>query len=291
MAFDWGSLVGAAVSLYSADRGASAARDAGKDATNTANSTNAITQRMLDESIRLNQPFYNTGVAANDRLSALFGLPSGGGTTAQAPNYVAVNAQGVPIPNAELYDSDPMYRNAWDSVLNNHQRQYNVGYWNGSDRALIQSEIASRMPTPTATPQTATQTGQSQQAAFDAFRNTPGYQFGMNEGSRAVQSGAAARGQLNSGKTLKDLMRFGQGYADQQGYRPYVSDLMQLSGRGQAMASQQGQQGLNVAGMMGSNLQNASTARQNSTYAANQAWQNGMNNAAGFFGDWYGGRG
>lgn len=285
MAFDWGSAIGAVASLGSAYLGSRAASNAGKDATKTQNAADALTWRMFNESNRLNRPFYDTGVAANNQLAALFGLP-GGSAAGATPNYVSVNAQGVPIANAQLYDSDPNYRNAWDSVANNHKRQYNTGYWSGSDRDWIRDEIASRMPAPTAS----TAPAMSQQSAFDAFRSTPGYQFGMSEGLRGVQSGAAARGQLNSGKTLRDLMRFGTNYADQVGYRPYVSDLMQLSGRGQALAGQQGQMGLNVAGNIGANLQNASDARARSTYAAANAWQQGLGNAAGFFGDWYGNR-
>lgn len=44
-------------------------------------------------------------------------------------------------------------------------------------------------------------------------RASPGYAFRFNEGQRAVESGAAARGGLMSGKTLKDLARFGEGLA------------------------------------------------------------------------------
>ncbi len=277
--FDWGSAIGAVASLGSAYLGSRAASNSGKDATNASNASNDLQWRMFNESNRLNEPFYNTGVAANNQLAALLGLPSGG-TAAQAPNYVAVNAQGVPIANAQLYDTDPNYRNAWDSVANNHQRQYNTGYWNGSDRNWIQNEIASRMPAPAAS--TSTPSAQTQQSAFDAFRNTPGYQAGMSEMLRGVQSGAAARGQLNSGKTLLDLSRRSGDYFDQMAYRPYVSDLMQISGRGQATAGQQGQMGLNVAGSIGQNLQNASQQRQNSTYAAANAWQDGLN-GVGYF--------
>ncbi len=45
-------------------------------------------------------------------------------------------------------------------------------------------------------------------------RQTPGYQFAMDQGQRAVQSSAAARGTLLTGGTLKALTGFGQGLAD-----------------------------------------------------------------------------
>lgn len=45
--------------------------------------------------------------------------------------------------------------------------------------------------------------------------STPGYQFAFNEGQRAVQTSAAARGTLLTGGTLKALAKFGTGLADQ----------------------------------------------------------------------------
>lgn len=44
------------------------------------------------------------------------------------------------------------------------------------------------------------------------LRSDPGYQFGLGEGMRTLEQGAAARGGLFSGKTLRDLVQFGQDY-------------------------------------------------------------------------------
>lgn len=48
------------------------------------------------------------------------------------------------------------------------------------------------------------------------FRADPGYQFAQDEGMRNVQRGNAARGLLESGRGMRDLMGFSQGLADQQ---------------------------------------------------------------------------
>lgn len=45
------------------------------------------------------------------------------------------------------------------------------------------------------------------------FQADPGYAFRMDQGLQGVQSSAAAKGILGSGKTLKDLMKYGQDYA------------------------------------------------------------------------------
>ncbi len=47
------------------------------------------------------------------------------------------------------------------------------------------------------------------------LRSTPGYQFAFDQGQRAVQTSAAARGTLLTGGTLKALAKFGTGLADQ----------------------------------------------------------------------------
>jgi hypothetical protein len=241
---------------------------------------------MYQDTVNRQQPFYNTGLAALNEYSALMGL--GGSAGGAAPTYYQRSEDGTPIANAQLYESDPAYRQAWDRTLAGHQGQYRVGYHSGSDTDWIQNQIAGQMPRQA--PQSSAMSAQQQQAAFDRFRNTPGYQFGLTEGNRAVEASAAARGGLNSGATLKALTKFGRDYSDQQGYTPHMNRLSGLFGGAQTAAGQMGSYGQNAANQIGGNLQNAATARANSTYASNQAWRQGLSNAAGFFGDWYGNR-
>lgn len=41
----------------------------------------------------------------------------------------------------------------------------------------------------------------------------PGFQFGLTEGEQALQQSAASKGVLNTGGTLKDILKYGQDYA------------------------------------------------------------------------------
>lgn len=50
--------------------------------------------------------------------------------------------------------------------------------------------------------------------SLEQARETPGYQFTLNQGLDAITRSAAARGALGSGSTLKNLMSFGTGLAD-----------------------------------------------------------------------------
>lgn len=293
MSFDWGSAIGAVASLGSTYLGSKGARDAGKGATAASNASNDLIWRMYQDTNARQQPFYDSGVAALNQYNALLGL-GGASTQGQQTNATPTawfgNNGGKPVVNNELYNSDPRYRAAWDEVAANHQRNFGQGYTRDSDRNALQQHMqelysAGGQQTQGKPPQ------MSQQAAFDAFRATPGYQFGLDEGNRSVQASAAARGGLNSGATLKALTRFGQGYADQQGYTPYMNRLSGLFGGAQTAANQTAGYGQNAVNQMGANLQNAAQTRANSTYASNQAWQQGLGSAAGFFGDWYGNRG
>jgi hypothetical protein len=246
---DWGSVANAAASYYSADKAAGAAKDAGKIAAQGSDQATALQREIYQDQRNLNMPFYNGGLQAYDQYRALMGLggsPSTGaggtgGQTAQQ-QLVSHDAKGVPTPNAQLYASDPAYKQAWDSVAQQHQGQWRTGYWNGSDPNWIESNLRGKLPvgwgsTPTAgAGQTTQNPQQAQQAAFAAFRNTPGYQFGLNEGQKQLQSSASASGGLFSGKAGKALVQFGQNYADQQGYTPYMNRLAGLFGARRPLA-------------------------------------------------------
>lgn len=59
----------------------------------------------------------------------------------------------------------------------------------------------------------------------EEIRNDPAYQFQLKEGLRGVQSGAASRGTLLTGGTLKSLEGYGQGLADTFEQKYYNRDL------------------------------------------------------------------
>jgi hypothetical protein len=292
--FDWGSLIGGVASLGAAYMGSQGAKDAGKDASRTAAQSNALQQYIYNDQRALQMPFYNAGVSGLNQYLAMLGLPqqgTGSSGGAAGGQYFTLNSKGIPVANEQLYRTNDQYRQAWDNTLRQHQQQWRTGYHAGSDTNLINSSIARLMggnqpaqPTTPADPQAA------QQAAFAAFRATPGYQFGLTEGMNTIQSGAAARGQLNSGKTLRALQRYGNDYADQQGYTPYMNRLASLFGGAQTAAGGIGGAGQNYASQVGQNNQNAANARAQSTYASNQMWMQGLQGAAGAFGDWYGNR-
>jgi hypothetical protein len=73
---------------------------------------------------------------------------------------------------------------------------------------------------------------QAQQDAYGRFNVSPDYQFRFDQGNRAIQGGAAARGGLYSGRSLKDLTDYGQGQASQE-YGNYYNRLNNTANMGQ----------------------------------------------------------
>jgi hypothetical protein len=61
------------------------------------------------------------------------------------------------------------------------------------------------------------------------WQKDPGYQFNLNEGNKAINSAAAARGLGNSGATLKALTRYGQDYASNEYSKAYDRNFNRLS--------------------------------------------------------------
>lgn len=128
----------------------------------------------------------------------------------------------------------------------------------------------------------------------------PSYQFRLNEGLSAVQSGAAGQGGLLSGATQKALANYGQQAASQEyqnAYERFNADqanqynrLANLVGVGQNAAAQVGNAGLQTAQaianntMAGANAQAANQITQGNIKAGNMQQLLGLGTSlAGIF--------
>lgn len=99
---------------------------------------------------------------------------------------------------------------------------------------------------------------EARQNAMADFRTDPGYQFRFDEGQRALERSAAAGHRLLSGRTGKELVRYGTGMAD-QGYDRFYNRLAELAGVGQRAS----EGASNAAGAYGANAGNTMTASGN----------------------------
>ena len=87
----------------------------------------------------------------------------------------------------------------------------------------------------------------AQTAATEQFRTDPGYQFQLQEGLNAIDAGAASKGMLTSGSTIKAEQKFGQGLADQS-FQNYYTRLNGLANQGYTANAQGGQNLIGAAG-------------------------------------------
>jgi hypothetical protein len=124
------------------------------------------------------------------------------------------------------------------------------------------------------------------------FEADPGYGFRMDEGMKALERSAAARGGLLSGTTMKGIQRFGQDLASQEFQNAFnryqvnragqLNPLQSLMGAGQTgtnvLSGAMGQAGQNIgAAQMGAGAARASGYAAG-TNALTGALQSGMQN-------------
>ena len=116
---------------------------------------------------------------------------------------------------------------------------------------------------------------------------TPGYQFGLEQGQRALDHQLAAGGMNYSGAALKAASRFGNDYAttkygnafaQQQGAQQQAyGQLMGAAGLGQGAAANTNALGTAAAGAMGQNLTGIGNVQGANALAQGNIWQNALN--------------
>lgn len=116
------------------------------------------------------------------------------------------------------------------------------------------------------------------------FRETPGYQFQVQQGEQGVMNNLSALGMRGSGAGMKALTRFRQGLADQE-YGNYLGRLGQAAGQGQAVTQKVNDMGQTYANNAGALGMNAAEQRASGYAAQSNAWSNvlgGLSNNTGF---------
>lgn len=146
----------------------------------------------------------------------------------------------------------------------------------------------------TTPPGNGTPTAPNFTAMLEALTQTPGYQFGREQGQQALERSAAARGLTLSGAQLQDAQKFGTDYAIAAGWNPYVSQLNAFAGLGENAAAGTGNAGTAAAGQVGSAITtgaaNASSAqlagaqaRASGILAQGNMWQDILGGIGSFF--------
>ena len=98
-----------------------------------------------------------------------------------------------------------------------------------------------------------------------ALMATPGYQWQVDQGVKALDRSAAAKGLLGSGAQRKGLLSFGQNAA-LANYENYMNRLYGTMGTGQNAAAQTGQFGMQSANSIANLYQGLGQAQQQALY-------------------------
>lgn len=257
------AVVGGVVSSRASGKAADAQKDAAKSANNT--------QLYMYEQTREDQaPFREAGSQAIDTLANQLGLFSG---LSQVEDPVAMRER-----------IKAQYRN---KGLSPEQFTAKVNAEVIKQTAAQERRVRAEKREQRASPGFGDLTDEFR------FQQDPGYQFRMGEGQRAVEAGAAARGGVLGGRALKELTRYGQGFASNEynnAFNRFETDrtnrfnrLASLAGVGQTSANTTGALGTQVAGQIGSNQLAAGNAQ-----AAGYVGQaNALNNTVSTLGNWY----
>jgi hypothetical protein len=239
----WAAVATAGASLVSGMIGSDANATAGQQSGQATAASNAMLGQQAQANTTAYAPFVGTGTAANSTLANYLGISGGNGSGSaynpiSSANLVSTDANGNFVPNAQLYSSDPAFKSAFDSAMASHFAKYNTdpNLSKGSSLSGFNSDVTGRysngLDTYNAAQQAKSQAqsqAQSQTQANDPnfgsllknfssadMANDPvynsGLQFGLDQGTQAINRNASAAGGIDSGATLKALTRYANDY-------------------------------------------------------------------------------
>jgi hypothetical protein len=287
-----GSVVAGVSGVVGANKAAGAAKDANAATINEQ-------RRQYDTTREDFRPYREVGVGALGALADIYGVAR---PRAQAPSpYADLSRIAAPTNSPYWKGTDA----EWDNYVRNYLalgEGHVVSGPKGINKALRQyvdnavtrqRQLGTNAPTGyyVAGTQAAgggasggnVTTGDSASVDRTAgFYASPGYQFRLSEGQKAIERGAAARGRLFSGAALKATENYAQGVASDEWGR-YVAGLQSLAGVGQSSTGSTAAAGANAANVISSS-NTATGAQRGSAYMAGAE---GVNNAVqGGIGNW-----
>lgn len=103
--------------------------------------------------------------------------------------------------------------------------------------------------------------------AFNQFQNSDGYQFRVDQGMKALNTGLASNGLIQSGAAIKAAQAYGQGQASDE-FGKYMGYLGNQQQTGLSAANALAGVGTNYANATGANNNSAASAQGNAALSA-----------------------
>lgn len=251
-----------------ASKQSKATKAAAKTAADSARYSADLQKQMFDKQIELQDPFRQSGLAAQNRLNELLGLtPAAPAAAAFTPSF----------DESKYLQQNPdvaagIARGQFTSGLDHYNR---FGVKENRAMPMTQAPVANMMA-----PRGADYGKYARDFGMTDFQADPGYAFRLKEGQQALDRSAAARGGMISGGALKAAARYGQDMGSQEftnAYNRYqtnranqLNPLQSITGAGQTATNQlggaaqsYGANAGNIAMNAGANAGNALLAQGN----------------------------
>ena len=244
-----GAVVGAGSSVVSGNKAAKAAKDAAAQSA-------AIEKYQYDTTRADYAPYRQVGYGALDKLAALSGVATPARTDWDA--YV---------------QSSPDLAKEWTKVqqTGRFNTMGDYGQWHYNTYGQGEGRNISPYTSGGAT---------SGAPDYSDFYTSPGYLFRLQEGQKAIERSAAARGGLYSGATMKAVNANAQGVASDE-FNNYVARLQSLAGVGQSATGSTAAAGQNYAQGASQAAQQAGAARASAYANTGNAINQAVSGAAG----------
>jgi hypothetical protein len=255
------SVLSAGASLIAGGQQAGAARDAAALQAEATRESVAEQRRQFDLTRADFAPWRDTGVAALNRLSAMFLGTDGPGTTGASGGQTQTGTRTEIVTPASSREET-----VWDPYLG-QQGGYGTKH----------------IPIPAVTREVPVYAPANDNAMlapdYSEFFKSPGYQFRFDEGLRALDRSASARGRLTTPGYGRELTRYGQEYATNE-FNAYADRLAGLAGSGQSATGSTAAAGAGAANAISGALQSGAAGQANALLAAGTARASGYVGAA-----------
>ena len=286
MAFPLG-LASAGLDLIGGALGSSASKKAAAKQKRAAEQAGALQREQYYTSLGMNSPYYLTGTGANNLQAQMWGLPYqnvqspmdiansyvGSSTQLSAKNVIKMLKKGMSINEIAKFGTINPTKKGMNKLIKYGITADQFNTLRRGPQGQVEAPAIQNAPG----------AGGAQGGApapnFDAFYNTPAYQWNLKQGLGAVQNSAAARGGLFSGNAARELQKTGSGLASNEFWN-VQNFLSSLSNRGQNAAGQNQQAGQFYATGGGNALGARGEADAAGTLGAAASWQNALSSAA-----------
>ena len=244
----------------------------------------ALESRIYDETVERFEPFLGAGNNALKALQFELGLgerPTFGGTAPSIEEFTdTTEGPGANWTPRFAGDTPPQGANQAFQIANG-QNEGQIG-WMPSSTSRTRYRVGDQVFDSREAAQEFADANPTGGTEYQGFKETPGYQFNLDQGLNAIDNSAASRGNLFSGATMKAAQEYGAGLASNE-YNNYFNRLTGMASSGQAAAGNAANAGANYAAGAGNAYAGIGNAASAGAIGQANAINSGINNAIGGF--------